>query len=306
MIISVISVAVEGALLLALSWGSVYTLRASGVFPTVVEWFNYYYPLTFTQVFILLIVLVCLIGIFLVFALGTKGIRWFIAPILALCLPSLISHSGLPTYLKEQYTISLDFPIFKSDLTPTGMLAMALALVAGFVVLHQMISLREMSDHLGWRGVEDKDIANVYRGRSIAIIIIVFISVVASYFVSHYSSEIKGIFSESLNLTPLLYLLVGVVGGLVTIAIILILLGAQKPKTAVAPERQPRSFYQRATGEAKAVVNMFVPSALTGKIGRLMTLALRPLIKAGRSGARRIMPSRRFGFLKRSDKKSEE
>ncbi len=298
MIALIISTVVEGALILALSWGGVYTLRASGVFENVVEWANYYYPLTLSQVYILLIVLACLVGVFLVFALGTKGIKWFIAPILAMCIPSLISRSGLPTYLEEQYMVSLDFPILNSDMTLTSMLAMALALVAGFVVLYQMISLREMGDHLARRGAEGADIINAYRGRSIAIIVIVLLSVVASYFVSHYSSTVKDLFSESLNLTPLLYLLVGVVGGLVTVAIILMLLVTPKPKAAVVPESQPERFHQKATGEAKAVLHMFIPSALTRPVGRIMAAASRPLIKAVRSGTERIKSRRRFKSIK--------
>jgi len=292
--------AIEGTLILALSWGAVYTLRASGIFSSVVTGMNYFYPLTATQVYILLIVLVSLLGIFLIFALGTKGIKWFIFPILALCIPSLVAHSGLPSSLSQEYGISLEaIPILNSDLTLTGMLIMALALVAGFVMLHQMISLREMGDHLGWRGVDEADITNAYKGRSVAIIVIVLISVVASYFVSHYSSTMKGIFSERLSLSPLMYLVVGVGGGLVAIVIIIMLLVTQKPRAQVALETEPKRFRQKAAAEAGAVLHMFVPSAITGTIGRALGFVLKPVTMVGRLGARRVKSSGKFSFLKR-------
>jgi hypothetical protein len=293
------STAIEGALILALSWGAVYTLRMSGVYSDVVTGMNYFYPLTATQVYVLLIVLVSLLGIFMIFALGTKGIKWFIFPILALCIPTLVARSGLPTYLEEEYGIPLDFAIFNSDLTLTGMLVMALALVAGFVVLHQMISLREMGDHLSWRGVDEADITNAYKGRSVAIIVIVLISVVASYFVSHYSSTMKGIFSERLSLSPLMYLVVGVGGGLVAIVIIIMLLVTQKPKAQVALETEPKRFRQKAATEAGAVLHMFVPSSIVGVVGRAIGFVLRPVAMVGRLGARCVKSSGKFSFLKR-------
>jgi len=292
--------AIDGALILSLSWGAVYTLRMSGVYSYVVTGMNYFYPLTATQVYALFIVLVSLLGIFMIFALGTKGIKWFIFPVLALCIPSLVAHSGLPSSLSQEYGISLDqIPILNSDLTLTGMLVIALALVAGFVVLHQMISLREMGDHLSWRGVDDADITNAYRGRSIAIISIALISVVASYFVGHFSSEMRDIFSERLSLSPLMYLVAGIGGGLVAIAIIIMLLVTQKTKAQVALETEPKRFRAKAATEAGAVLHMFVPSAITGAVGRALGFVLRPVAMVGRLGARRVKSSGKFSFLKR-------
>ena len=266
----IVGTLVEGALILALSWGAVYTLHASAVFSGyIVPGLNYFYPLSINQVFALLVVLVCLLGVFLVFALGTKGIKWFVIPILALCVPTLIAHSGLPTYLEQEYGISLNIPILNSSLTLTGMLVMALALVTGFVVLHQMITIREMGDHLVQRGVDAGDIAGVYKGRGISIIVIVLLSVAASYVVSHYSSRMKGIFSQSLNLSPLIYLVVGIGAGLVAIAVILMLLITQRPEMQTAAAEQSKPFRHKAAVEAGAVLHMFVPRAITGKLARV-------------------------------------
>ncbi|MFC1951391.1 hypothetical protein ACFLXN_03185, partial [Chloroflexota bacterium] len=246
--------------------------------------------------------LVSLFGIFLVFALGTSGIKWYAIPIVALCVPNMISHSGLPEYLREDLMIdidALDIAILKSDITLATTLIIVMALVAGFVVLHQMISLRQMGDHLSWRGVDESDIVNAYRGRSIAVIAVVTLSVAASYLVSHYSSTMKDIFSEQLNLSPLLYLVIGIAGGLVTIAVILMLLGTRKAESEDAAETRPKGLGRKVASEAVSVVNLIVPSSVTGLIGRGLAYVFRPVVRAGRSAVTRVKESDRFNFLKR-------
>jgi len=297
------STVIEAALILALSWGAAYMLRASGIFADAVIYVNYFYQLDPNEVYILFIVLVSLLGIFLVFALGTRGIKWFAIPIVALSVPNLVSHSGIPEAIREMLGEEaigmLDIPILQSSISMTDTLIVVMALVAGFVVLHQMISLRQMGDHFGWRGVDEPDIANAYKGRSIAVISIVAVSVAASYLISHFSSTMKGIFSEQLSLSPLLYLVLGIAGGLVTIAVILMLLGTRKAEVEDAAEAQSKGFGLKAAKEAVSVVNLVVPSAVTGAIGSGLAWLFRPVARAGRSAIDRVKESDRFKFLKR-------
>jgi hypothetical protein len=286
MIAVYLSTIVEGALVLLLSWGAAYTLRASGIFSDVVRGINYIYTLDFNQVYILLIILISLLGIFLIFALGLKGLKWFIIPLVATCIPSAISHSGLPAYLQSEFDIVLDIPILISTMSLGDMLVIILAMVAGFVVLYQMVSSREMSDHLTWRGVDDSDISGAYVGRSITIIVIVAISVAASYLVSHYSSYMKGVFEESISLSNLLYLVVGIAGGVLAIVIILLLVVTQRPKVErVAP--QPKKFSQKVATEVGAIAHIFVPSALTKQVGKALAFIGRSAAKAGRRSIKR-------------------
>ncbi len=298
-----LSTVIEAALMLGLSWGAVYMLRASGIYADAVIYINYFYQLNPTEVYILFIVLVSLLGVFLVFALGTKGIKWFAIPIVALSVPNLVSHSGIPEAIREMLGEGsiemLDIPILQSSISLTDTLIIVMALVAGFVVLQQMISLRQMGDHFGWRGVDEPDIVNAYKGRSIAVIAIVAVSVGASYLVSHYSSTMKGIFSEQLSLSPLLYLVTGIAGGLVTIAVILMLLGMRRAKDDEAAEVRQKGLGVKVAKETVSVVNLVVPSAVTGAIGRGLAYLFRPVARAGRSAVERMRESDRFNFLKR-------
>jgi len=299
------STIIEVALILLLGWGAAYTLQTSYVFTDVVRGFGYLYPLSPTHVYLLIFILVGLLGIFLVFAFNTKGLKWYIIPLVALCVPSAISHSGLPEQLRERFGLSLDIDILGSDISLGFMLVIVLLLVAGFVVLYQMISLREMSNHLTWRGVDDSDVSSAYKGRSISVIVVVLVAIAASYLVSHYTTVIKNRFESLLDLSPLLYLAIGIAVGFAAVAIILLVVVIQKPKKAVSPAL-PKKFGQKVAGEAKAVLHIFVLSALTNPVGRLMAWASRPLIKVGRLGARRIKSSRRFQSLKRFTRRNEE
>ena len=300
MIAIYISTAIEAMLILLLSWGAAYTLQTSYVFGDVVDGFAYLYPLTTTQVYVLIFILVSLLGIFLVFAFDTKGLKWFIIPLVALCVPSAISKSDLPRYFEERFDTPLELDILRSDISPEGMLLVVLLLVAGFLVLYQMVGLRAMSTHLSWRGVDESDVSGTYKGRGIFVIALVLVSVAASYLVNYYTTYFKDLFQDRLNLDPLLYLVIGIAAGFAAVAIIIAVLVIQRPKVR-ATEPQPEKFRHKAAAEARAVLHIFVPSALTKPVGRLMASASRPLIRAVRLGTRRIKSWRGFKSTKREE-----
>lgn len=292
MIAVYISTAVEVVLILLLGWGAAYVLQTSYIFRDVVWAVAQFYPFSPTQVYVLIFLLVSMLGVFLVFAFNTKGLRWYIIPLVAMCIPSTVSHSGLPEYFARRFGITLDaldINILQSTIDLEILLMMVLLLVAGFVVLYNMISLRAMSSHLSWRGVDDEDVVNAYKGRSVAIVSIVLVAIGISYLVSHYTRYIRERFESLLNLEPLIFLVIGVAAGFAAVAIILTVLVIQRPKM-VPPLVQPKHFTHKAAKEAKAVLHMFVPSALTRPVGRWMVSISRPLIQVGRS----IKSSRRF------------
>jgi hypothetical protein len=286
-----ISMMAEGGLILALSYGAVSALRASGIYSDVIITVASFYPFTEIQVFILFILLACMLGVFMVFALGTGGLKWFAFPIVLLCVPSIISNSDLPRLLKDYYSIELDIPVLQSDFTLTYMLILALLLVAGFVLLHQLVSLREMQEQLTRRGVDDPDIMAAYKGRAITIVVIVVIAVMASYLVSYYSSGMKSVFSERLELSPMVWLGIGIGSALIAIAIIHMLLVTQKPETAVVgagSESSPNRLRQGIAREASAVITMVMPMSVARVFIRTALFAGRSFLKLERFGFRRV------------------
>ena len=101
----------------------------------------------------------------------------------------------------------------------------------------------------------------------------------------------KGVFEGSLTLSPLMYLVVGVAGGLVTIAIILLLLVTHKPKIKPAETDKPKRFRDKAAREAGAILHMFVPAPIARGIGRGLGAMLRPVVNLGRRGVDRLRSS---------------
>lgn len=290
-----IALIIESILVVALCFCATYALHASHISKEITDGMSYFYPLSTFQSSTLIFLIISLLGIFLVAASGTKGLKWFMVPLFIFCLPSIISRSGIPEFLRENYMIELtDISVLSTDISMQVLLLLCILLVAGFILLHQLVSLREMYQQLTAQGVDKYDIVIIYRARILLTVIVLLVAAGISYVLIGYSSDLKTAISESTDFTPLASLAACILCASVAIAILCKILLFNKPRLEVDKIEPEKGVRAKFTNEAKSITAIAIPTSASNVLAKLAKRTMRIIAKPGYH----ILKMKPFNYLK--------